>query len=148
MTLLDATRAAAGSAAVTGADAAELLRVLLSLVAVVAMILIIAWLARRAQSRVRPGGKRMRCLETLSVGSKEKVLLVQVGDIQMVVGTSPAGLRTLLVLDEPLPEAPERKSAALRAVDTVGAANSGAGSSNLSFGESLRTILAQWKGHG
>jgi flagellar protein FliO/FliZ len=70
---------------------------------VVVMILAVGWLTRRMQSRVRPGGQRVRCVESLAVGVKERVLLLEVGERQLLVGASPAGLRTLLVLDESLP---------------------------------------------
>lgn len=103
-------QAAATSAAPTAVPAAagagsagEFVRVVLSLVAVVAMILIVGWLTRRMQARVRPGGQRVRCVETLAVGMKERVLLLEVGERQLLVGASPSGLRTLLVLDEKVP---------------------------------------------
>ncbi|MGH8145808.1 MAG: flagellar biosynthetic protein FliO [Rhodanobacteraceae bacterium] len=100
------TQAAASAtpAATTTGSVGELVRVVLSLIAVVAMILAVGWFTRRMQTRVRPGGQRMRCLETLPVGVKERVLLLEVGDRQLLVGASPSGLRTLLVLDEALPE--------------------------------------------
>ncbi|HET7266965.1 MAG TPA: flagellar biosynthetic protein FliO [Rhodanobacteraceae bacterium] len=95
--------ASATPTAATLGGAGEFLRVVLSLVAVVVMILAVGWLTRRMQARVRPGGQRVRCLESLAVGVKERVLLLEVGDRQLLVGASPAGLRTLLVLDEALP---------------------------------------------
>lgn len=108
--MIASLQAAAASAAPSAAPAVanasgagELLRVVLSLAGVVLMILAVGWLTRRMQSRVRPGGQRVRCVETLAVGMKERVLLLEVGDRQLVVGASPSGLRTLLVLDEPLP---------------------------------------------
>ncbi|MBN8735173.1 MAG: flagellar biosynthetic protein FliO [Xanthomonadales bacterium] len=108
--MIASLQAAAASAAPSAAPAVanaggagELLRVVLSLAAVVVMILAVGWLTRRMQARVRPGGQRVRCVETLAVGMKERVLLLEVGDRQLVVGASPSGLRTLLVLDEPLP---------------------------------------------
>lgn len=97
---------AATPAAATSGSFGELLRVVLSLIAVVVMILAVGWLTRRMQARVRPGGHRVRCLETLAVGVKEKVLLLEVGEQQLLVGASPAGLRTLMVLDERLPPPP------------------------------------------
>lgn len=103
-TLQAAAASAAPAAASAATSAGEFVRVVLSLVAVVAMILVVGWLTRRMQSRVRPGGQRVRCVETLAVGMKERVLLLEVGDRQLLVGASPAGLRTLLVLDEALPE--------------------------------------------
>jgi flagellar protein FliO/FliZ len=81
---------------------AELLRVVLSLIGVIAMILIAGWLSRRAQARVRPGGRRIRCLETMPVGMKERVMLIDVGGTQLLLGSSPSGLRMLHVLDKPV----------------------------------------------
>lgn len=128
--LLNTTPAALASAAAPGAATSgsfgELLRVVLSLIAVVVMILAVGWLTRRMQARVRPGGQRVRCLETLAVGVKEKVLLLEVGERQLLVGASPSGLRTLLVLDEALP--PPKPQAG-----TAAAAGS------------FRDILAQWR---
>lgn len=101
-----AMASAAAPAATTFSSFGELLRVVLSLVAVVVMILAVGWLTRRMQARVRPGGQRVRCLETLAVGVKERVLLLEVGERQLLVGASPAGLRTLMVLEERLPPPP------------------------------------------
>lgn len=119
--------AASAAPSVTAAGGTgELLRVVLSLAAVVVMILAVGWLTRRMQARVRPGGQRMRCVETLAVGMKERVLLLEVGDRQLVVGASPSGLRTLLVLDEalPAPQAPAHMPIA---------------------GTSFRDALARWR---
>ncbi|HEV7778734.1 MAG TPA: flagellar biosynthetic protein FliO [Luteibacter sp.] len=81
---------------------AELLRVVLSLLGVVALIFVVGWLSRRAQGRIRPGGRRIRCLESMPVGVKERVMLLEVGGTQLLVGASPSGLRTLHVLATPI----------------------------------------------
>jgi flagellar protein FliO/FliZ len=83
---------------------AELLRVVLSLAGIVAMIFVAGWLTRRAQARVRPGGRKIRVIETMPVGVKEKVMLMEVGGTQLLVGASPSGLRTLHVLATPVVE--------------------------------------------
>jgi flagellar protein FliO/FliZ len=84
---------------------AELVRVLISLLGVVALIFFVGWLSRRAQVRVRPGGRKIRVIESMPVGIKEKVMLLEVGGTQLLVGASPTGgLRTLHVLDTPVPE--------------------------------------------
>jgi len=120
-----AVASAAAPAAATSGSFGELLRVVLSLIAVVVMILAVGWLTRRMQARVRPGGQRVRCLETLAVGVKEKVLLLEVGERQLLVGASPAGLRTLMVLDERLPPPPQASTSAIPA--------------------NFRDVLAQWR---
>jgi flagellar protein FliO/FliZ len=81
---------------------AELLRVVLSLLGVVAMIFAVGWFSRRAQARIRPGGRRIRCIESMPVGVKERVMLLEVGGTQLLVGASPTGLRTLHVLATPI----------------------------------------------
>lgn len=102
---------------------AELLRVVLSLAGIVAMIFVAGWLTRRAQARVRPGGRKIRVIETMPVGMKEKVMLMEVGGTQILVGASPSGLRTLHVLATPVAEDTPAPSAAP---------------------QSFRDILGQW----
>jgi flagellar protein FliO/FliZ len=98
--MLRAAPAAMGAPAVN--TGAELLRVVLSLIGVIVLILVAGWVTRRAQARVRPGGRRIRIVESLAVGMKEKVLLMEVGGTQILVGASPSGLRTLHVLATPV----------------------------------------------
>jgi flagellar protein FliO/FliZ len=82
---------------------AELVRVLVSLLGVIALIFFVGWFSRRAQGRVRPGGRKIRVIESMPVGIKEKVMLLEVGGTQLLVGASPTGgLRTLHVLATPV----------------------------------------------
>jgi flagellar protein FliO/FliZ len=82
---------------------AELIRVLISLLGVIALIFFVGWLSRRAQVRVRLGGRKIRVIESMPVGIKEKVMLLEVGGTQILVGASPTGgLRTLHVLTTPV----------------------------------------------
>ncbi|UPG86916.1 flagellar biosynthetic protein FliO [Luteibacter aegosomatis] len=84
---------------------AELVRVLVSLLGVVALIFFVGWMSRRAQARVRPGGRKIRVVESMPVGIKDRVMLIEVGGTQLLVGASPTGgLRTLHVLDTPVAE--------------------------------------------
>lgn len=99
---------------------AELLRVVLSLAGIVAMIFVAGWLTRRAQARVRPGGRKIRVIETMPVGVKEKVILMEVGGTQLLVGTSPTGLRTLHVLATPIVDDMQVTSAAPSFRDILG----------------------------
>ena len=106
---------------------AELVRVLVSLLGVVALIFFVGWLGRRAQSRVRPGGRKIRVIESMPVGIKEKVMLLEVGGTQLLVGASPTGgLRTLHVLETPVQDdaTPPSATPAIRG---------------------FRDILSQWK---
>lgn len=96
---------------------AELARLMASLAAVIALILVIAWLTRRLQqaSIMRAGGpaRRLRQLESLNIGLKERVVLVRVDHQDILLGSSPQGLRTLHVLPavDPLAEPPTQAPA-------------------------------------
>ena len=101
---LMAAPVAAPAAAPAAVDSgAELIRVLISLLGVIALIFFVGWLSRRAQVRVRPGGRKIRVIESMPVGIKEKVMLLEVGGTQILVGASTTGgLRTLHVLATPV----------------------------------------------
>ncbi|WP_266171325.1 flagellar biosynthetic protein FliO [Dyella subtropica] len=86
---------------------AELLRVLLSLVAIIALIVAAGWLSRRLQARTQPGGRRIRCVESFAVGTRERVLLLDADGKRLLVGVGPGGLRTLHVYDGAAPVLPE-----------------------------------------
>ena len=106
--------AALAPAALPAADVnvgGELLRVLLSLAAVVALIFVAGWLSRRMQVRSRPAGRRIRCVEAMAVGARDRVLLLDADGKRLLVGVGPGGLRPLHVYEgaapaEPVPPAP------------------------------------------
>jgi len=84
----------------------ELLRVLLSLAAVVALIFVAGWLSRRMQARNRPGGRRIRCVEAMAVGARDRVLLLDADGKRLLVGVGPGGMRTLHVYEGAAPAEP------------------------------------------
>ena len=69
---------------------AGLLQTTLGLMLVLALIIGIAW---------------------LSLGTRERVVLLQVGDQQLVLGVAPGQIRTLHVLETPLPTQDEKPTA-------------------------------------
>lgn len=98
--------AALAPVAVPAADlnvGGELLRVLLSLAAVVALIFVAGWMSRRLQSRSRPGGRRMRCVEAMAVGARERILLVDADGKRLLIGVGSGGMRTLHVYEGAAP---------------------------------------------
>jgi flagellar protein FliO/FliZ len=93
-----------------GGGAAYLAQLLSGLLVVIAAIVVFAFLMRRVtgvQSRL---GDEFRVLSGISLGSRERMLLVQVGDRQLLVGVAPGRVQTLHVLDRPL-EVPGRAAA-------------------------------------
>ncbi|HKK23844.1 MAG TPA: flagellar biosynthetic protein FliO [Pseudohaliea sp.] len=92
---------AAGPAS-PGAGAGELLRVVLGLGLVVAVIAALAWGLRRMGGPAGGGSGRLRVLAGVAVGTRERVVLLQAGDTQLLLGVAPGRVQTLHVLDEPI----------------------------------------------
>ncbi|WP_017463602.1 flagellar biosynthetic protein FliO [Dyella ginsengisoli] len=106
LALLAQAAPAAAAAANTATDfnvGAELLRVVLSLAGIIGLIFAAGWLSKRLQARTVPGGRRIRCVETLAVGARDRVLLLEAHGKRLLVGAGPGGLRTLHVFDGELP---------------------------------------------
>lgn len=75
-------------------------QVLIGLAVVTVLILVFAWLAKR----IGYGGflpqKNMRVISCLMLGHREKAVLVQVGDRQMLLGVAPGRVSMLHTFDE------------------------------------------------
>lgn len=82
--------------------AAQLGQVLLALVAVVLLIVGMAWLLRRMNQFTGAGNNVVRVLGGISMGQRERVVVVQVGETQLVLGVAPGRINTLHVMDQPL----------------------------------------------
>jgi len=48
-------------------------------------------------------GEHLRIVEVLSLGTRDRLLLVQLGETQLLLGQSPGRIQTLHVLDQALP---------------------------------------------
>jgi len=81
---------------------------MVGLVLVLGLILGMAWLLKRmpgAGQGLRQSDQ-LRIVGMLSVGSKERVAVIQVGGEQLLVGVSPGGISRLYLLPEALDVAP------------------------------------------
>lgn len=104
-TALASTRLAAEPALGAGSvvTGAKLGQVMLGLLGILVLILVFAWLAR-VVFRIQPASNgSLRIIAGLSMGAREKIVLLQVGGQQLVLGVAPGRITTLHVLDEPLP---------------------------------------------
>lgn len=77
----------------------------LGLGAVLVVIFLSAWLVRRLQGLQGTSTNAVRVLAVLSVGQRERVTLLEVGNTQLLVGITTQSIRTLHVFDEPVVEA-------------------------------------------
>lgn len=80
----------------------------LALVLVVGLIVALGWFARRMPGIGGASNPALRVLGSLSLGPRERVVVVAVGDTQLLIGTGATGTRVLHTLDTPLP-VPEAK---------------------------------------
>ncbi len=83
--------------------AGQILQLLLGLAAVMLLIFGMAWLLRRVTGQGTLANGALRVVGGLSMGARERIVLVQVGDTQLLVGVAPGRVQTLHVLPEPLP---------------------------------------------
>jgi flagellar protein FliO/FliZ len=98
--------AVASNGAPGAVGAGSILQLLFGLVLVIGAIFATAFLFRRF-SRLPSGvAGSLKVLAGLSVGTRERVVLVQVGDKQLLLGVAPGRVQTLHVLEQPIPVAP------------------------------------------
>ncbi len=83
----------------------ELARVLLSLLGIVVLIFAAGWMSRRLQARTSPGGRRLRCVESMALGARDRLLLVDADGKRLLIGVGQGGFRTLHVYDGEAPAA-------------------------------------------
>ncbi|WP_237738550.1 flagellar biosynthetic protein FliO [Idiomarina xiamenensis] len=72
---------------------------LLSLLVVLALIFVLAAALRKLNTRMQRGGG-MQVLSSLSLGQKERLLVVQVGDDKLLLGVTPHAVQLLKTLPE------------------------------------------------
>jgi len=77
-------------------------QVALSFALVVGALLLLTWILRRVTRLQSNALRGLRVVGGLSVGMRERIVLLEAGDRQILVGVAPGFLRTLHVFDRPL----------------------------------------------
>ena len=118
--------------ALTSGIGAQLAQLVLGLLLVVGLIFVLAWLMRRVQ-RAGPGGNQViELVGSRALGPRDRLVLVQVGNEQVLLGVSPGSITALHVMNEPVqvPEAqnatPEFARRLMEALGNKGAVSNGA----------------------
>ncbi len=88
----------------------NLLQLSMGLGIVLLVIFALAWFFKRIFKVDTAIGGAFKVIAVLSVGQREKVVLVQLGERQMVLGVAPGSVRTLHILDEPIQDANQDKT--------------------------------------
>ncbi len=81
---------------------ANLWQLTLGMLVVLGLIVGLAWLLKRSGKFQSMTGNGLRVLGSLSMSTREKVVLLQVGEQQVLVGVAPGCVRALHVLDHPV----------------------------------------------
>ena len=86
----------------SGINSFYLLKLLLALLCVLAIFLVLAKVVRQMNGMSGSTSGPLAIVASLSVGTRERILIVEVGEDQLLVGVSPAGIVKLHDLDKPL----------------------------------------------
>lgn len=84
---------------------ASLIQVTIALLLMVGLILGLAWLMKRFANPLFQQQKDLRLVASLSLGVKEKIILVEVAGKQLVLGVTPQQITSLHVIDNPVKDA-------------------------------------------
>ncbi|MHC8291397.1 flagellar biosynthetic protein FliO [Pseudomonas sp. XS1P51] len=95
--------AAAAAPAVSSGVAGQLTQLVFGLLLVLGLIFFLAWLLRRVQQAGPAGkGQVIELIGSRALGPRDRLMLVQVGNEQILLGLSPGTITALHVLKEPV----------------------------------------------
>lgn len=97
------------------------LQVFASLLLVLASIVALGWVSRRVPRLGRQRGRSLRVLDALPLGSRERVVLLEVEGTQLLVGLAPGRVQTLHVFGDAAPSGQTPQAAPGRRADTAAA---------------------------
>nr|WP_189664176.1 flagellar biosynthetic protein FliO [Pseudomonas sp. SWRI111] len=107
-----ATAPVAAAPMVNSGVAGQLTQLVFGLLLVVGLIFFLAWLLRRVQQAGPAGkGQVIELIGSRALGPRDRLLLVQVGNEQILLGLSPGTITALHVLKEPV-EVPDNSEKA------------------------------------
>lgn len=89
---------------------ANVLQMLLGLFAIVFMIVAVVWLMKKAGFKSYGTTGMIKIKSCLPISNKEKILLIEVGDEQILIGTAPGFIGHLKTLEKPVTVAPNENT--------------------------------------
>nr|WP_232233472.1 flagellar biosynthetic protein FliO [Pseudomonas putida] len=90
------------STSAPGGMGGQLAQMVFGLLVVVGAIFLLAWLLRRLQVAQPRGGQVIEIVGSRALGPRDRLLLVQVGKEQILIGHSPGSIEALHVMAEPV----------------------------------------------
>jgi flagellar protein FliO/FliZ len=123
--------------AVQSVGVGSVLQTLVGLAVVVTLVFACAWLARRLGLQPSARGQLVRTVGGASLGGKERVAVVEIGDTWLVLGAAPGNVRLLHTMPAPAAGAPGTP------VTPGDDAEAAKGALPGTFGSRLRAALAE-----
>lgn len=102
LTALAGQAAAPVVAPATGSVAGQLTQLVLGLLLVLGLIFFLAWLLRRVQQVAPRGGQVIELVASRALGPCDRLVLVQVGNEQILLGLTPGRITPLHVMAQPV----------------------------------------------
>lgn len=96
------------NAAVSSGMGGQIVQLLFGLLLVVGLIFALAWLMRRVQRGVPGNAQVIELVGSRAIGPRDRLVLVQVGNEQILLGVTPGRITPLHVLNEHV-QVPERQ---------------------------------------
>ena len=106
----------------------NLFRVFGGLVFVLILAVAAIWVLKKIQRFPVTASNGIKMVGSMSIGQRERLIVVQLGEEQLLLGVTPGSVNTLHVLQSPLPNPTGNKSERV-----------------FSFQEKLRSVIAQGK---
>ncbi|KZL38251.1 flagellar assembly protein FliO [Pseudomonas syringae pv. syringae] len=95
---------------ISGGMGGQVVQLLFGLILVIGLIFVLAWLMRRVQ-RVGPNSNQViELVSSRALGPRDRLVLVQIGNEQVLLGITPGRITPLHVLKEPV-QVPVREQA-------------------------------------
>ena len=76
------------------------MQIIFSLLLVLAAIVLVAWLLKRMNVAQQGAGHQLKVLGGVSIGQRERIVLIEIEDTWLVVGVGPGQIRTLHTLQK------------------------------------------------
>lgn len=96
---------------------AGLSQVITGLLLVIIVIFVITWIIRRVPGLQRVGQGAIRIIDSLHVSPRERILLVEINEQQLLLGVTGQNISTLYVLPEPVSRVASQSEVANRLVN-------------------------------
>lgn len=78
----------------------NIVQIIFSLLLVLAAIVLVAWLLKRMHVTQQGSGNLLRVLGSVSLGQRERAVLVEINNTWLVIGVAPGQVRTLHTLEK------------------------------------------------